>query len=43
MIRIERVKQLFVALKVTPNQIETVPGKCLGKGVDNQKVTLEFY
>jgi len=43
MIRTERVKQLFVALKVNPSQIETVPGECLGKGIDNQKVTLEFY
>jgi outer membrane protein OmpA-like peptidoglycan-associated protein len=43
MIRTERVKQLFVALKVNSSQIAPVPGKCRGKGVDNQKVTLEFY
>lgn len=43
MIRAEGVKQLFVSLGVSKNQIETAPGKNLGEPESNQKVILEFY
>lgn len=43
MIRAERVKQLFLTLKVPSDQIQTKAGKNLGAPSDNQKVILEFF
>lgn len=43
MIRAERIKQLFLNLKVPADQIQTKAGKNLGAPSDNQKVILEFF